>query len=84
MLIRYPQHSIPLIPPSGSSSTFGVGLAELARIDDGRAHRVSETTQAVQVPAVGTSQVATFYGYYVQTNDICHRKLYTERLSDII
>ena len=62
MLIRYPQHSIPLIPPSGSSSTFGVGLAELARIDDGRVHRVSETTQAVQVPAVGTSQVATFTG----------------------
>ena len=78
MLIRYPQHSIPLIPPSGSSSTFGVGLAELARIDDGRAHRVSENKKS----CAGACSWHTFYGYYVQTNDIYHRKLYTERLSN--
>ncbi|CAL1148562.1 unnamed protein product [Cladocopium goreaui] len=62
----------------GSSSTFGVGLAELARIDDGRAHRVSENKKS----CAGACSWHTFYGYYVQTNDIYHRKLYTERLSN--
>ena len=81
---KIPQHSIPWSLLQAARQLSVSDLQNLLGSMTAERTEWVKTTKAVQVPAVGTSQVATFYGYYVQTNDICHRKLYTERLSDII
>ena len=56
MLIRYPQHPIPLIPSAGSSSTFGVGLEELARTNDGWAYWVKGEWDAAAFAATAKQE----------------------------
>ena len=77
MLIRYPQHPIPLIPSAGSSSTVGVGLAELARIHDGWAYWVSERWMRrcsfCRYGKTGASWFASFISCWQAFPELCFK-----------